>query len=141
MLIIVDVIRIHAEKVFGEVQADHIHIVLVTQSVVFARKDHHVEVFSCPDQGPGKTEGAGRMDIVVHISGDEQKPAFQVRGEFCSDRHVAPENDGTVLRRFSLQSLIGFTPPLHVDIVVVVSRGSHSDLVEIRPGEAATPTL
>ena len=40
----------------GEIEAYQIHIVFVSQTVIRARYDHHVEVFAGSDQGIGKPE-------------------------------------------------------------------------------------
>ena len=65
------------EQVFGEVVADQIYIILVTQSMIRPGNDHHVETLTGPDQCIGKPERGSRMHIVVHIPGDEHQSAGQ----------------------------------------------------------------
>lgn len=73
-----------------------------------------------------------RMHIVVHVSGDEQQPSGQPVGQFDVGRNMTFEMRFPVFPPGLLYSVESFAPPLGVNIIVMVPRSSHPDLVKFR---------
>ena len=94
--------------------------------------DRHVETLAGPDQRIGQPGRRCRMHIVVHVSGDEQQPSGQPVGQFDVGRNMTFEMRFPVFPPGLLYSVESFAPPLGVNIIVMVPRSSHPDLVKFR---------
>ena len=96
---------------------------------------HHIETFVVADQRVSESHRAGRMHIVVNLPGNQQQPALKIGGEFGCCGNLAFECLTAVFPDDFLYTVEGFSPPLGVDIIVVIARCPHCHLVELGMAE------
>ena len=131
----VNVILFQPEQILYEIVTDEIEVVLVSESVVGARNDKDIESFILLNQGVGEPECVCRMDIVVDVSCYEQQFSVQIAGKFDGGGNFTFKLSVSLLVPCLPHSVEGFTPPLGVDVVVVIAGSRDRHFVEIRSGK------
>ena len=134
MLYNVNVVLRFSSKMLHEIIPYKVEVIPVAESVVRTGNYHHIETFVVAYQRVSESHRAGRMHIVVNLPGNQQQSALKVGGEFGCCGNLAFECLTAVFPDDFLYTVEGFSPPLGVDIIVVIARCPHCHLVE--PGMA-----
>ena len=99
------------------------------QVVIGIGQDQQVEALVRLHQRIDQRNGVSRMDVVVHVSMDQEQLAFEVRGGRLVGRGLVVV--GLPHGIANQEALEPFTPARVVGPVVVIARGRHRRFVEI----------
>ena len=110
------------DEVFEKVIADKILVIRAVHTVVLAWEHHHLKALVMLYQCIRHSQSVGKRHIAIDIAAYQQQFAFEI----TSQLHIG---------RYWFQSMLCLTPPLYIDVVVMIARRCYAHLVEIGVSE------